>query len=52
MAPLAARAATGKLTPDEKTQLDELKKQRNYYVNILGGLAGGGNGGVSSKSYP
>jgi rhodanese-related sulfurtransferase len=50
MAPLAARAATGKLTPDERTQLDELKKQRNYYVNILGGLAGGGNGAYPAKA--
>jgi hypothetical protein len=52
MAPLAARAATGKLTPDEKTQLDELKKQRNYYVNILGGLAGGGNGAYPASPTP
>jgi hypothetical protein len=50
MAPLAAKEALGKLTPDERTQLYELKKQRNYYSTILGGLAGGSYGAFPAQA--
>jgi hypothetical protein len=52
MAPLAARAATGKLTRDEEMQLAQLRDQRNYYSTILGGLAGGSYGAFSASPTP
>jgi hypothetical protein len=50
MAPLAARAATGKLTRDEEMQLAQLRDQRNYYSTILGGLAGGSYGAFPAQA--
>jgi hypothetical protein len=52
MAPLAARAATGKLTRDEEMQLAQLRDQRNYYSTILGGLAGGSYGAFLAQVLP
>jgi hypothetical protein len=50
MAPLAAKEALGKLTNDEKTQLAQLRDQRNYYSTILGGLAGGSYGAFPAQA--
>jgi hypothetical protein len=49
MMPLAAKEASGKLTNDERTQLAQLRDQRNYYSTILGGLAGGSYGAFPRK---
>jgi hypothetical protein len=50
MAPLAAKEALGKLTNDERTQLAQLRDQRNYYSTILGGLAGGSYGAFPAQA--
>jgi hypothetical protein len=50
MAPLAAKEASGKLTNDERTQLAQLRDQRNYYSTILGGLAGGSYGAFPAQA--
>jgi hypothetical protein len=50
MAPLAAKEALGKLTPDEEMQLAQLRDQRNYYSTILGGLAGGSYGAFPAQA--
>jgi rhodanese-related sulfurtransferase len=50
MMPLAAKEASGKLTNDERTQLAQLRDQRNYYSTILGGLAGGSYGAFPAQA--
>jgi hypothetical protein len=50
MMPLAAKEASGKLTPDEEMQLAQLRDQRNYYSTILGGLAGGSYGAFPAQA--
>jgi hypothetical protein len=50
MMPLAAKEASGKLTNDERTQLAQLRDQRNYYSTILGGLAGGSYGAFPTQA--
>jgi hypothetical protein len=52
MMPLAAKEASGKLTNDERTQLAQLRDQRNYYSTILGGLAGGSYGAFPASPTP
>jgi hypothetical protein len=49
MAPLATRAATGKLT-SMKSNIDELKKQRNTMKYTR--WSGGGNGAYPASSTP
>jgi hypothetical protein len=50
MAPLAAKEALGKLTNDERTQLAQLRDQRNHYSTILGNLAGGSYGAFPAQA--
>jgi hypothetical protein len=50
MAPLAAKEASGKLTNDERTQLAQLRDQRNHYSTILGNLAGGSYGAFPAQA--
>jgi hypothetical protein len=50
MAPLAAKEALGKLTPDEEMQLAQLRDQRNHYSTILGNLAGGSYGAFPAQA--
>jgi hypothetical protein len=50
MAPLAAKEALGKLTPDEEMQLAQLRDQRNHYSTILGNLAAGSYGAFPAQA--